>query len=296
MDTWGISGPDFLKLYAVLIAAPIVVGLGWRLIQTARTSAGTPASLTVHHLAYLAGGRRRVAESAVARLLAAKRLRMSSTGKITVIVGPALTDKTERVVIGVAGNSRLPKLVRKLGPHISKLNAELAAAGLAVPEAAVRRRRVGVVLLSVVVFLFGCVRYSYGVSHDKPVGWLFLENVGALVMIIILLRWRRRDTALATVAGRRVLRRAKAGQRTGGSTPQDRAAMVLFGAGAAGAVALGGMALYPDPAVQSALAYVPASASGGGGSSCGGSSSCSSGSSCGGGGGSSCGGGGGCGG
>lgn len=298
MDTWGIPGPEFLRLYVVVVAAPVVLGLLWRLAQSARTAQHRPRELTVYHLAYLAGGKRRVGEAAVARLLDQRRLRIGTTGKITVVKGSKVTDKVtdkvEGVVIGAANRAKLPKIISKLDPVVGALNADLAAAGLAVPEAQVRLRKRTVAVLSLLATLLGVARFLAGVINDRPVGWLFLELVGAVVVTIVVFRLRRADPALPTWAGRRVLAEAKTAGRSGDTASADRVAMVVSGAGLAGAVALGGIALYPDRAVQAALAYVPATSGGGGGSdssggSCSGGSSCSSGSSCGGGG---CGGGG----
>lgn len=289
METWGISGPDWLKLYGALLVVPFVLGLAWRFAQVVRSAGEAPRDLTVHHLAYLAGGRRRVAESAVAQLLAAKRMRVSSKGLISVIPGPAVRDRTERAVLGLSSRGRLYTLVGKLGPIATRMNDELATAGLAVPEKAVRLRKKVVVGLSIALLILGLIRMSSGVSNHRPVGWLMLEIVAAAGLTMVAVRLRRRDDAVATVAGKRLLREAKSAQRgrTSVSGPSlsraglGGAGLVMAGAGAAGAVALGGMALYPDPAVHTALAYTPTSYGGG---SDGGGSSCSGGSSCGGGG------------
>lgn len=293
VDTWGIPGPTFLVLYPILIAVPVVIGLGWRVLQTLRGAGPTP-ELTVYHLAYLAGGRRRVAETAVARLLSVRRLRVSSTGTISTIKGDRATDKVERAVIGAANRAKLGTITGKLGAVVGKLNADLADAGLAVPEARVRHRRGAVALLCLLVTGFGVARLAAGASNHRPVGWLLLELLGSVVVLVLVLRVRRKDTALATVAGRRVLAGAKAAQQDETvSASADRAAMAVVGAGVAGAVVFGGFALYPDQAVQTAMAHVPASGGsffggggdgGSGGSSCGG-NSCGGGSSCGGGGG-----------
>ena len=67
-DLWGISGPRFIELHA---------GVLWRQWQIKRVEPGgrQRSGITLHHLAYLASGRERAAESAVASLLDGGRLR-----------------------------------------------------------------------------------------------------------------------------------------------------------------------------------------------------------------------------
>ena len=64
-DPWGISGPRFLETYLGLLIAPAVAGLlswQWRIRRV--KPAGPRSGMTLHHLAYLAGGAKRAAESA----------------------------------------------------------------------------------------------------------------------------------------------------------------------------------------------------------------------------------------
>ncbi|MEC3981567.1 TIGR04222 domain-containing membrane protein [Amycolatopsis sp. H20-H5] len=298
-DPWGISGPAFIGIYVVLLLVPIFVGplvraAANRGAGTATYDGGPP---TVYELAYLAGGASRVVETVVAALVERGQLRVSSTKKLKAAgtkpaeplecaVAEATSDAVGSTTTGIKN------WVQRSEPMRS-LVAGLAQRGLVMPYAGLRLSKQIVVWLYVGVLALGFARVFNGASLHRPVGFLIPLLIVAFVAAFIASRRSKRElTQPPTKAGRRMLADARASHEDS-AAHQSRPSGLLL-AGAAGAVALGGLAMYPDEELSSVLMTQPSTAFGGmsGGGSSGGGSSCSSGSSCGGGGGSSCGGGG----
>lgn len=293
---WGLSGPEFLWLYA----GGLLLGLGWAIstrarVRRPRLSEPVPV-LDDDGRAFLLGGTARVAETSIARLIASDKVRVSRDGTITATATSDDNPLDEAMLHEIGRRPKQPHLV--LGrsydvPLIAAVEERLAAQGFLVPTADLRRARWRALVVLGLVFVVGVVRLVNGIVEDLPVGYLTaLLAVTAVLMIVLLVRHLPRQT----VHGDRAVAAAGLDQR------QDPARVVsVLGLGA-----------YPDPDIRKALsggrrrsgqrartrAYGAAGAGGGvyaacgsGGSSCGGSSSgsSSSGSS---GGGSSCGGGG----
>ncbi len=294
MEPWGINGPDFLRIYLVGFVFVLLFAAAVRIAVRAgsavgRSAAGTVSAdqLSVHELAYLAGGPRRVVETAVARLLDLGKLRASRHGTVRVVARATATDSVDREVLTHAERYRaIGPLVDRVGrgDAVRGVRTSLTVKGLLVDGGAARARLAAVP--AVVLLVVGVARWVNGVAQGFPVGWL---TVGLLITAVVTVVLFRAPIGELTYAGERVLKQAKAA----GANPSATEAALLGGATVA--VLFGGLAAYPDPEVSSALAMARtggASSSGSGGSSCG-TSSCSgssSSSSCGGGG---CGGGGG---
>ncbi|WP_154696977.1 TIGR04222 domain-containing membrane protein [Lentzea guizhouensis] len=288
MEPWGLSGPEFLQLYWIGLALAVLAAIVIRV--RARAGGSQPVrTLDVDEIAYLAGGPRRVVETAVARLLTAGELRISRRGAVSATNSPQSRNHVDRAVL-TDSQRYSNRTVSLMIPAVAKdiavraIGLRLQELGLVLSEEAVKRaRRNGSALLWLLLAV-GVVRWVNGIAIDANIGWLSVQLVITAVLIFFVLR---RGKNLRTTTGDRVLDAARTagGRATGSEDP----ALV----GAAGLVALGGLTVYPDLAVRSSLLAAPAGTSSGytGGSACStSSSSCSSGSSCGGGGG--CGGGG----
>jgi uncharacterized protein (TIGR04222 family) len=299
MDSpWGIPGPQFVWVYLGLLIVPLVVR---GFLRSAAKRVPPRAAhgydrypLSVYHLAYLAGGPNRTVETVIAAMVERGRLRVNS-GKKLKAVGVPPSDPLERAVwdasndaIG-SGTLGVQNWARSSDP-MKALRADLERRGLVVPGTRFKRIGRAVVWLYVAVLAVGVARLVNGLSLDRPVGLLGgLLIVNLVVLVITGSRSSRHDLVL-TPAGDRVLgqARAESGRTQHATSPSPGSwAMPLGGVlvGAAGVVALGGLAMHPDRDLGLALAPPPMS--GGGGSSSGGDSggsSCSSGSSCGGGG------------
>lgn len=286
---WGLSGPEFLQLYWIALALAVLVAIVVRVRVRAGHSNQPVRSLDMDELAYLAGGPRRVVETAVARLLTAGELRTSRRGTVQATSATSSLNPVDRAVI-TDSQRYTNRTVNLMIPAVAKDDAvtaigrRLEEMGLVVhPDVAKAALRKGSIALWVLLAI-GVVRMVNGLAIGAAVGWLVLQILltGALIFLLT-----RRSKHVRTSKGNSVLDAARTTSRT--TTTSDEG---LY-AGAAGLVLFGGLAVYPDLAVRSSLLASSGSTSGytgysggDGGSS---SSSCSSGSSCGGGGG--CGGG-----
>ncbi|WP_436496019.1 TIGR04222 domain-containing membrane protein [Actinokineospora sp. HUAS TT18] len=290
-EPWGLSGPEFLRIYLVGLFFALLFALAVRIIvrtgnAETRPTGGTirPSQLTVSELAYLAGGARRVVETAVARLIDQGRIRPSRKGTVRVVEGSTPTDPLDRAVLSDVtryGDRTIGLLVDKVSQDdaVRGVGDSLARKGLLVGEAAARARWGALPL--VVLFVIGAARWINGISDGRPVGWLSLALLATGLATVLVYR---KTVPMRTYSGERVLREATP---RGRRVPSEEA--VLAGAaGVVGVVALSGLGAHPDEEINTALASSRNSGSYDGGSSSGGSGSgCSSG-----GGGGGCGGGG----
>ena len=297
-DPWGISGPEFVQLYIVLLVVALIVrgivsGVArQRAARVADVPAGPPP--TVYQLAYLAGGPDRAVDTAIAALVERGQLRVNSYKQLSQ-AGPLPAEPLERAVAETA-QLKTTAMVRsqvRRSPVMQALENGLEQRGLLVPAAALKQARTIGFALQLAVLAVGVVRLVNGVSLHRPVGILvFLVLVAAVLTLLAWLGRTKTGTRQPTAAGHRLLGQARAA--SSGPMPGGMLAGGMLLGGAAAAVALGGLAMYPDEELSAALLPPQTFGGGGssGGSSCGGSScsssSCSSGSSCG----SSCGGGG----
>lgn len=289
-DPWGISGPAFVGVYAALLCVPQIVGI--ILARMARSaSPETPPAhdstpLSVYEVAYLAGGADRTVETVIAALVERGQLRVSHSTKKLKAVGSRPADPLERAVVAVAGGSAgatttvIRTQVRR-STAMQTLLTGLERRGVVVTHRRLRRSLQVVLWLDLAVLAVGVARLGNGISLGRPVGFLIVLVVLATIATLVAwLRIRRHLPQPPSRAGRQLLASA--------NTRDAPSGMLLTGA--AGAVALGGLMMYPDAELSAVLRTPPPSASGysGGGGDSGGGSSCGGG----GGGGGGCGGGG----
>ncbi|MFJ8911929.1 TIGR04222 domain-containing membrane protein [Amycolatopsis sp. NPDC102389] len=289
-DTWGIPGPTFLAIYAVLLVFPLVAGLVWTFVAKLGTRAPSAQMSgpqpTVYELAYLAGGPDRVVDTAIAALVDRGTLRVSSSKQLQ-LTGPEPVDPIEKAVAKGArpGHNATTRGIRdrlRMSGPMQALAKDLEARGLVVADQTPRIRQV-VFFLYVAVFVLGVVRLFAGISGDHPVGFLIplLFAAGFATLIARAVKNKRMGPR-PTTEGDRILHKARSAhgreRKRGIPNGPGYVGGAVLG-GAAAAVAFGGLSYYPDEELSAALIPPPVSSGFGGGSS-GGGSTCSSGSSC----------------
>lgn len=275
-DTWGISGGAFLALDVLALLA--VVGLSVLLsrdLDRAATTGDRPVGdPDVEELALLAGGRVRVVQTAVARLVDAGVLRVARDRELTATGAPPRGELDTAVAAAVVARPRgatTATVVSDVREHpvFPALEKAAVARGLVHPPAAVRARRRLVALVLLALAAVGVARIAAGLAHGRPVAFL--------VVLVVITVVAAGVTAAAsslrpTPRGTATLRAARTGLGAGaGRAPSSTVAGV---GGVAALVAVGGFAMYPDQEISSLLAAPAGGGSGGdaGGSSCGGSS------------------------
>lgn len=227
---------DFGWLHAPAIALPVTVAAlhVLRLRRGFHDGDGLPS---VRHVAALAGGASRVTETVVASMLERDQARLGGSGRIyrTPLV------PVDPLGLELAGHlSAFPdhELRKRMshGPAMRALWAELGRRGLVVAEG--RRRLTWRIAAAVYAVLLGVGTVRWIATDGTVVLTVLL--VVALALLIVSLRLGRTDhEGRTTAAGRAVLAEAES----------DRSLV----SGAAGAVAIGGFAAYPDRQVAAIL-------------------------------------------
>jgi uncharacterized protein (TIGR04222 family) len=297
-DTWGIPGPVFAGLYLglLLLAALFAVVRAGLLVRGRAT--GAPER--TEEVALLTGGRTRVGEVVIARLLERQTIRMDGTGRLHRVSGSAPDDLGRAALARIAKTGTSVDRVRaevRNHPSVTELETGLIARGLLTDVKKLRLTWAFTAVAYWALCVLGVVRLIAGSATGHPIGFLLgLLVLGTVAAVFTTVRAANTPEVKATATGRAAAEEAR------------RAGTLV--AGPDGAVAASGLGGHPEKDVRLAVSRATqqstarhhrsarsrwANAGGGGavgyfgGSSCGG-----GGSSCGGGGGG--GGGGGCGG
>ena len=240
MDTWGISGPQFLLLYVALFAVTVpVVVLARRRALAGPPGAAVPARLDRYEVAYLNGGCELVATTAVTGLLRDGVLTSTSRRGRRVRLGvraapPAGAHPVEWATYQlVAARPDHPRWA--LGgelcraPAMAAVRERLRQGGLApTPEQRARYRATG--LWFVPLLALGTARVAAGSANGRPVGFL----VVALLVTVVTATVLSVRVPAATALGRRTLAmlRAETRRPPAGASPAELGmATALFGAG-----------------------------------------------------------------
>jgi uncharacterized protein (TIGR04222 family) len=241
MNTWGISGPQFLLLYLVLLAVTVLgVVLTRRRALAPDDGAAGPAQLDPYEVAELNGGGALVATTAVSNLFRSGRLASSSRRRgqpARLVTGKAPGPRDHPVEWAVyqqvadGPNRRLKDVQAGLegSSALAAVRERLRRVGLApTPEQRARCRAAGLWFLPLLAL--GVARVVAGSANGRPVGFL----VALLVVTVVVAARFLLRVPDATELGRRTLKRLRAEQprpSAGASPAELRMATALFGAG-----------------------------------------------------------------
>jgi uncharacterized protein (TIGR04222 family) len=279
---WGLSGPQFLAVYAIgFVAVLVLMFVLQAIVARAGGASGADGSLDTYQAAYLAGGWRRVVDTAIAGLALRDQVLVSRGGRLTLASGAIGDTAVEAAVCGaLAATTSRSSVYRRVRRHPAVLAVErqVRSRGLLLDAG---RRIVWrfLVLLPVSAFAVGVARAVNGQRLHRPINNLLVLLFFSFIVLVWVLVARLRARGRLSAAGRAALRPLRAEHRSRGA----RDASLQFQL--AGVAVLGFTAI-ADPSLRTALITSPSSGSSSGGSD--GGSSCGGGG-CGGGG---CGGGG----
>jgi uncharacterized protein (TIGR04222 family) len=302
-DTWGISGPTFLKTFLILAVAGVLLSIIWRRAATSGGDLGNLRQPSPAELAYLNGGADLALHTSVAGLRCAGAIGPGPTPGTLVAAGPmpaGFSDldyvvhsalRTPQVLPTVQQRPEVSAALRRVADRLEE-DGLLLSAG---QRAATR----GPVLVMGGLVALGIARIFAGAANHKPIGYLVLVSVTLLFVGLLFLRVPK-----VSRSGRKLLARQRSSYAY--LRPNLSPSWATYGAGGAmlGVALYGSTALWiADPAfaqhagiARAALSsgstgssWTSSSSSCSSGDSGSSSSSCSGGSSCGGGG---CGGGG----
>ncbi|WP_409181897.1 TIGR04222 domain-containing membrane protein [Amycolatopsis sp. VS8301801F10] len=252
---WAALSPMLLVYVATAAGLVSILATGKdKLAKQASAPESAAVPRDVYDVAYLADGRPRVVETAIAALLARGQLQVGSSGEVVSVGSPPVSPPLEQAVHQAAGRGRLASWIARssaLKPAIRALETDLVQRQL------VSRRRpmtgLGYTLtaVAVVVLAAGVARlvYDVGRSHLNVLVLLVFAEVGLALWLCLVGSQRitkkfgqRKVSSLPpTTAGTTVLARAEQ-QASGGQNT-----------GPAELVALSGLAAYPDKRISGGL-------------------------------------------
>lgn len=274
-EPWGLSGPQFLGVYAVGIGLTVVIPLIFRQVIRRVPDLETMRQLDPYEVGYLAGGPRRVAEMIVAGQVDSGALRVDSTGKLSEAdrfarTGP-YADSLDRISLaGMADGLSTSAIREKLGsdPAIAGIGRSLRADKFIISTGRMTALRLVTGILIIALLITGILRIVEGASNHRPVGYLVMLMllslfVDILILGLILMR------PPASTAGSAYLKRMRETRESSRSLVAPGAAVaMLAGEAVLLGVALQGFGGVTDEATRAALlAGIPSSS---GGSGCGG--------------------------
>ena len=249
---WGLSGPEFLKLYGVaLVAVVVLCGIVWLVLRFGRARGGDSAEVGLYEQAFLNGGASRVADTALAGLLAVRTVRINRMRQVSVHPrekNPPADEFQELLLNDLQGRTRLYGLLRIARSAVRSsglcepVERGLRERGLIV-SAGARWLAFGLLVRFPLLIAVGVVRTVNGLLLGYPVAFLIME------LIVTVIAWRLFSRLLAHP------------QRTAAGAAVQHSAMTGT---AASRVARNGLRDYPDARIANLL-HPPKSSGGAGG-------------------------------
>ncbi|KAB1923241.1 TIGR04222 domain-containing membrane protein [Micromonospora noduli] len=290
-DTWGISGPTFLRYYIAAAILVVAIAAYHRIRVLTAPAHNTQDPLGPQQVAYLNGGPQLAVHAALGGLRGSGAVGVRPDRRLTTGGTPptGLTPLDQAIHWAAHQHSRVRDLPQdeRVRSALDQIRNGLEQRGLLTDDAQRARARSWSMILFALLGL-GVLRLASGLFNGHPVGYLLLTLVPLLTITLVL-----RRAPMLTRAGRTALRSVR--REHTHLAPASAPAYATYGAaGAAMGVALFGTAslwaLDPGFAEQ---AEIQRQAASGGGWTGGSDGSSGGGDSSGGDGGSSCGGGGG---
>jgi uncharacterized protein (TIGR04222 family) len=292
---WGLSGPQFLGVYAAGIGLTILIPFIIRQVIRGLPGRRARRELDPYEVGYLVGGPRRAAEVVIAEGVDCGALRVDSSGRVTRAYQAAATGPhagaLDRVTLdGLSTHALATKL--RSDPSIARIGPDLSADGLVISRGPMKVLRLVSAVLIVALLVTGILRLMEGSHNHRPIGDLTgLFVLSLITSFFVLMSTVGRSTK--TRKGASYLRRLRKAHSAGAALPSSLAfsgapvsaldAAAIGGGAVLLGIALAGFSAVPDETMRQALlAGMPTPSTSGG-------SSCSGGGGCGGGG---CGGGG----
>jgi uncharacterized protein (TIGR04222 family) len=225
MSPFDLTGGPFLTLYGALFAMALVAG--FIIPRWLRPDGGSTRALDPEQLAWLAGGRDRVSDSVVARLLANGSLSLIGS-KFDINAQGRGSTAAERSVLALRSPASWGKVDGALKRHSSAIEERLVASGLLIDGSTGWQMRFWQTLPYLLLIGFGAIKLDIGISRDRPVGFLtiFLVVTAVFALIRFLALDRRTRAAIEALSDARA--RSERLQRAPTPGEMDMA-VALFG-------------------------------------------------------------------
>lgn len=210
-NPFDLAGPDFLLLYLVVMAVGFVLAVALRAWLRSPHDA-LPAGLVrpnAYEIAYLSGGARLTLDTAIAMLVARGVLTVDVNNR-RLVPAPDQTPGTDLIERGVYDaviryrSLSVDYLHSLPPPEVEQPASRLEAQGLILTDYKARLVRMIPALVFVMIAIFGFLKIAIGISRDRPVGFLVVLTLLAVLVAVLFyrkqsLRTRRGDKFLASL-------------------------------------------------------------------------------------------------
>ena len=198
LNPFELQAFEFLVLYAMLFAA--AVGAGFAIVALLRPEGNAPVVNKDDELALLAGGRNRLGETVLARMLAAGQARIQ---KASIHLAPTRAGAIglEREILALDSPARWSKVTKVLGEGADRIERDLIARGLMMERGEAWQVGLFAALPLLLLLGLGLIRYQFGVAAGRPVGFLagFMIVTAIFALIRVFAVDRRTKGGLAVV-------------------------------------------------------------------------------------------------
>lgn len=201
LNVFNMSGPDFLGFYAFFAGLLFSLALLQRAIAVFSASAINGLSFEDPYLlAMLAGGPRRVAETAVAKFIKEGFIeaRRGMVRRLNECPPQSRLTSFERTILNDIPSPTSIAHLHQLCPsdEISRLRQNLVAERLLVSPAEAARVRAIDLLFLFGTLTVGLTKLVIGLEREKPVGFLIMMLGGVMLAAVVLFAWRPFRTGL----------------------------------------------------------------------------------------------------
>jgi len=251
------KGSDFLKLFACLIVAALLLSLGIVWIIRGQPLRFAPLS-DPYEIAFLSGGGKRAVDAALARLYGKrlitidrhKKAPYTSVRLLNNVHDLELSGLEKTVYLALPGShssTSLPSLRAALKPAVKSIRDRLRAAGLLFTGA----QKFGIGLLAALPFLaviaFGISKFMVGISRDKPVFFLLVLLFLTFIIMSFRLSALRRRTATGQALWKKLRRELKQPMKNlSGTTAEENIGQIALAVAILGTPALVSAAGYQE--------------------------------------------------
>lgn len=183
LGPFDLTGGPFLALYTVVL---VLAGLLSLWLPAALREPGRSGRIdNLDELAMLSGGPVRLADAAMARLLASGQLLQQGKGSFIAQNPLAGETAVERTILHTSQPATWPVIIRAVMPEVKAVQRRLAAKGLMLDSGALLRLRLIAAAPLLLALGFGATKVLIGVERGRPVAFLAILLLVTVFLAIV---------------------------------------------------------------------------------------------------------------